>query len=113
MSPRGDQADHACQCEGRTNEQQGTAGESAEDSPQARDAEGDQDRVTAAADRGGGHCRHRPSGRGVVWVGGQAQQEVGRGLRNRPAAMRRLSAMVRYGAQVSATSSTVISARIA
>jgi hypothetical protein len=44
---------------------------------------------------------------------GQAQQEVGIWLRNNPAAIRRLSAIVRYGAQVSAISSTVIAALIA
>lgn len=46
-------------------------------------------------------------------AGDQAQQEVGIWLRNRPAAMRRLSAIVRYGAHVSARSSTVIPAVIA
>ena len=38
----------------------------------------------------------------------QAQQDVGSWLRKSPAAMRRLSAMVKYGAQVSARSSTVM-----
>src|SRR5699024_11245230 len=51
----------------------------------------------------------RGSPRPPRWGRGfQAQHDVGIWFRKRPATMRRLSLMVRYGAQVSARSSTVM-----
>ncbi len=108
-----------CQDDGGDSEHGGGAGENTAPRP-----------ATPKASSKGARCRtgallHQYRGPGVPgaparasdWASGyegsQAQQDVGIWLRKRPATMRRLSAMVRYGAQVSARSSTVMPALMA